>query len=233
MPLATLLNALKDLAFPPGCPGCGAMLPAGRGRVFCPSCQAGLMPVAFGEQPRALGPVDQVVSLYWHQGPAARAVRGFKYRRQIAAGASLAALWAGRADPGWLKGADLAAPVPLHPRRLLRRGFNQAALLARWLKDAGGPRWEPRLLLRTRHTRPQVGMNQLQRRENVAGAFAVRRGMKGRLQGKTVLLVDDVYTTGATCAECARVLKQAGAARVWVHTLVRAGEPKACQTPRP
>jgi ComF family protein len=114
---------------------------------------------------------------------------------------------------------DLVAPVPLHWRRRLQRGFNQAALLAAPVaRRYGVP--VTRLLRRRRATSTQAGLSHAGRRNNVAGAFAVRRGRDVR--GSRVLLVDDVFTTGATAGACAAVLKRAGAAYVAVLTLARA-----------
>jgi ComF family protein len=112
--------------------------------------------------------------------------------------------------------ADLVAPVPLHPKRLRARGFNQALLLARGLSDTPVAR---EALTRVRHTAPQVGLNPKERRENVKGAFAVPE--PAGVKGKNVLLLDDLYTTGATVRECARVLRRAGAHRVDVLTVAR------------
>jgi predicted amidophosphoribosyltransferase len=94
-------------------------------------------------------------------------------------------------------------------------------VLARGLEKTRGLSVAPRLLKRLRHTRPQVGLHPRERAANVAGAFALGRGQEALLQGRRVLLLDDVYTTGATVAECARVLLAAGAAEVAVLTLTR------------
>lgn len=123
---------------------------------------------------------------------------------------------------------DMVIPVPLHPRRLRSRGFNQSALLVRrwppWppARDrSDGPPWiAARLLKRHRPTLPQTGLNKVQRADNLKRAFSVPN--KVALEGKRVLLVDDVMTTGATANACAYALKQAGAARVDVLTLARA-----------
>jgi ComF family protein len=157
-----------------------------------------------------------------YAGPAGQAVRRFKYRGSLAAGAELAGLIARRTPAEYLAGAELLLPVPLHPWRLLRRGFNQACVLFRPLARRHGRELAAGLLRRRRHTRPQVGLDAAARRENVAGAFDLARGTAARVRGRQVLLVDDVFTTGATAAECARVLKEAGAAWVGVFTLVRA-----------
>ncbi len=186
------------------CPACGRPGPEG----LCADCRAA--PPAFGRA-RALAA---------YSGPVGEALRSFKYRRRLASGAALAA-WLVRETPAaWLAGMELVAPVPLHGRRLLGRGFNQAVVLFRPLARARGLEFAPRLLARLRHTRPQVGLKPQERRANVSGAFGVRR--PELVQGRRVLLVDDVYTTGATVSECARTLQRAGAAGVAVLTLVRA-----------
>ncbi|NJO23186.1 MAG: ComF family protein, partial [Sphingomonadales bacterium] len=116
-------------------------------------------------------------------------------------------------------GADVIVPVPLSRLRLLLRHFNQAAVLASELSRQTGVPMDPMLLRRTRWTKSQVGMTRDQRRRNIAGAFSVPRQRRSRLQGRNVLLVDDVVTTGATVDACARTLKRAGAARVEVLAL--------------
>ncbi len=113
-------------------------------------------------------------------------------------------------------------PVPLHKSKRRQRGFNQAELIARAaLKFCAADRFHlaGNVFLRKRDTDSQIGMTTHQRRENMRGAFAVSSA--GEVNGKEVLLVDDVLTTGATAAECARVLLRAGASRVWVATAAR------------
>ena len=113
---------------------------------------------------------------------------------------------------------DVVAPVPLHWRRRLARGFNQAALLARAVaRRYAAP--VSRALKRRRRTSNQAGLSHAKRRANVSGAFVVRR--PDRVRGRRVLLVDDVMTTGATASACAAALKRAGAAYVAVLTLAR------------
>ena len=132
------------------------------------------------------------------------------------------AVWLQRAAAPLLVDCDLLVPVPLHRWRLLARRFNQAAVLAGVLARQADAVAVPDLLVRTRRTRPQARLSGAQRRRNVRGAFAVRRGREGLVGGRRVLLVDDVLTTGATVAACARALRAAGAARVDVATLARA-----------
>lgn len=123
---------------------------------------------------------------------------------------------------------DLIVPMPLHWRKRWRRGFNQSGLLAREIaRRSGVP--SVNALKRVRDTRAQAGLTNAKRRLNVSGAFRVKRG-EG-LKGKSVLLIDDVLTTGATAASCARALKMAGAARVTLLTLARADRRMALDLP--
>jgi len=117
--------------------------------------------------------------------------------------------------------ADVLTPVPLARWRLWRRRYNQAALLGAALASATGIAHQPDLLRRTRHTPPQGGLDRKQRQRNVQGAFAVNPAYADTIVNRTVVLVDDVLTTGATANECARALLAAGAARVDVLTLAR------------
>jgi ComF family protein len=126
-------------------------------------------------------------------------------------------------DSGLGKSSIAVVAVPLHKTRLRQRGFNQAELIARAalkLNAADGRlQFSEGTLVRRRETRSQIGMTPHQRRENIRGAFAVAR--LEAVKGREILLVDDVYTTGATASECARVLIRAGAVRVWVATVAR------------
>ncbi len=120
-------------------------------------------------------------------------------------------------------GTIAVIPVPLHKRKQAQRGFNQAEVIARSaLKRLSWPkRFElcTGVLLRRRETGSQIGLTRHQRRENLRGAFAVNDPT--RISDRDILLIDDVYTTGTTASECARVLLRAGAARVWMATVAR------------
>ena len=117
----------------------------------------------------------------------------------------------------------IVVPVPLFRGRRRSRGFNQAELITRAaLKNLGAPsqlRLGERVLVRTRETLSQTGLTRHERRENMRGAFAVAKPEE--IAGQQVLVVDDVFTTGATVSECARVLLRAGAAKVWIATVAR------------
>ncbi len=120
-------------------------------------------------------------------------------------------------------GVIAVVPVPLHVRKQAQRGFNQAEMIARSaLQQLSRPeRFDlcTGVLVRRRETGSQIGLTRHQRRENLRGAFAVSDAT--RIVDRDILLIDDVYTTGTTASECARVLRRAGAARVWVATVAR------------
>lgn len=225
-----------DFFLPRFCLFCGGVVAEEGKAAICPDCEGkvewlespfcsccGLMfPVREGED-RVCGPCRtdppsfaraRAAAVY--EGPVAAAVKGFKFGRQMAYLPVMQRWLQAPRCRELAADADLLVPVPLHPRRLQHRGFNQALLLALAFPGAALGR---ETLARVRHTLPQVGLNPKERRENVHRAFAVSR--PGEVKGKNVLLVDDLYTTGATVRECARVLKRAGARRVEVLTVAR------------
>lgn len=182
---------------------------------------------------------DVAGSAFVYGGVILEAVKRFKYGGRVSLAMPLTALALERGacfgdgnTPGVLNPAefDLLVPVPLYRKRLYERGFNQSLEIAKELKRrwAGDPSSPSTLsisradLVRTRYTVPQTTLTMEERRVNVKGAFAVKENVKGKaFYKKRVLLVDDVYTTGSTVSECARVLKDAGAERVGVFTLMR------------
>jgi len=151
------------------------------------------------------------------EGTLREAIHRFKYSNRpslaIPLGRLMACYWDEHPIP-----SDVIVPVPLHLQRLRERGYNQAALLAQELsKSTGLPLWDG-ALKRVRQTRPQVELSAEERRENVKGAFLC---LERRVQGKRVLLVDDVCTTGATLEACSEALRAGGARSVWGFTLAR------------
>jgi ComF family protein len=151
----------------------------------------------------------------WGQlNPLARAVRALKFHGQLAVARSLGRAMASlaSAEPG-----AVVVPVPLHVDRLRERGYDQAALLARELARATGLPLAVRALRRIQPTPAQTALDAAARRSNLRGAFASSE----RAPARTIVLVDDVLTTGATVDACARALRRAGAARVVVVTVGR------------
>jgi ComF family protein len=191
----------------PLCPCCGRIFPNREGGDhLCGTCQTEPPPFA-----RA-----RAAALYDEEGPSGQAIKRFKYSRRLD---MLPVMHHWLRRPLCLElvqEVDLLAPVPLHVSRLRQRGFNQALLLAQAFPEV---KLERELLARQRPTPPQAGLNPKERRDNVKGAFAVPR--PDLVKGKRILLIDDVFTTGATVRECAKVLRRAGALQVDVLTVAR------------
>lgn len=140
-------------------------------------------------------------------------------------GLKVYASWMRLAGADLLADADVIVPAPLHWTRLIGRRFNQATWLAQTLAAGSAKKVDLFALQRTKRRKSQAGLNANQRRRNVQGAFKVSGAGARRIKGKAVLLVDDVFTTGATAEACARALKRAGASRVDVLTLARVVRP--------
>ncbi|BDQ33545.1 ComF family protein [Pseudodesulfovibrio portus] len=190
------------------CPGCGHM--SGRKDdppSLCPECRRTPPPWArLHFHGKYADPLRTLILGYKFGG-------GFGHARLLADMAERAFNGTGNAVP------DVIVPVPLHSRRLMWRGFNQATEMSRLLSRKLGRPMLQNGLVRTRNTVPQTRLGHRERQANIKDAFTAD---PGQVRGKTVLLVDDVYTTGATLRECARTLNRAGAAAVEVLVLARA-----------
>ncbi len=163
-------------------------------------------------------PFIEAISLYYYSGAVLNALHGLKYRGDISMAGPLGKIIRkGLAKRGLRP--DIIIPVPLHIKRLKERGFNQSLLIAKEAAKALRIPLDYRGLKRVRDTGAQVGLGRTGRAENIKGAFKTVRPKE--YDGKTVLLIDDVYTTGATARECATVLKNSGAS-ISVITLARA-----------
>ncbi|HDZ72909.1 MAG TPA: ComF family protein [Aurantimonas coralicida] len=231
-------HAIGRLLFPPVCPGCQAAV-TGVDTV-CPGCWAKLrfierpycevlgLPFAYdlGEgflSAEAIAdppPFARLRAAVIYQDLAARLVTALKYgdRTDLV---PLMAGWMARSGAELLGDADVVVPVPLHAGRLWRRRFNQSAEIARLLARNADIAFAPLALRRVKPTRSQVGLGSRQRRDNVRGAFRVIDTRRVEIEGRRVLLVDDVYTTGATAASATRALNRAGARDVDVLTFAR------------
>lgn len=236
-----ILTGIADLIFPPRCITCGEPLEQHGPLPFCPSCRAGIhfigsplcprcgtpFPAAEGED-HLCGecllterPYAVARSVGRYEETLLTAIHRFKYRGKTGIGDLLGGIMADFADKIWdMKIFERILPVPLHRRRLRERGFNQAVILARGLSRRFNIPLDFTSLRRDLFTPPQVGLDRKQRSANVHGAFTVTR--PERIAGRRLLLVDDVYTTGSTLTECARVLIQAKAEAVAVLTMARA-----------
>ena len=208
--LLALLRPAIDYALPPRCPGCGIIVPGPAG--FCLDCWTALAlaDIAEGGAPR---PVGRVVAATRYGEVSRAVVLAFKHGNRPRLAEVLSGLMVAAAAPLALTSEDRLVPVPLHRTRLWRRGYNQAALLARGVSRRTGAPVLLDALCRVRATSPQHHGRESRRRE-VANAFTAPHDRRAAFAGRRVVLIDDVLTTGSTAAECARVLIGAGAARV-------------------
>jgi ComF family protein len=198
-----------------------------------PLCHRLDLPLTFGSDGPQISaaaaadppPYDRARAAAVFGGVVRELIHGFKYADRHE-GRRLLARWMMGAGHELLADADLIVPVPMTRWRLMRRQFNQAALLAREVAHLSGVPFDPFALVKTKTTPEQVGSSATQRAANVAGAFAVAAAVRDRVAGGKVLVVDDVITTGATVGACARTLRTAGAARIDVLAAAMVTDPR-------
>ncbi|HET9811573.1 MAG TPA: ComF family protein [Sphingomicrobium sp.] len=235
--MESILRNVLDFALPPRCGGCGAIVDevdsfctecwrqleflgaAGCSRCGLPlkATDIDICAVCLAKPPR----LDRIRSAVAYDDISRSIALRLKYGRKVA----LARTMSRYMQPllGQAVSDVLLVPVPLHRARLWRRGFNQAAIVARDLSRRTGFPMAVDTLQRVRPTPPLKGLNLRQRRRTVAGAF--RANPAAELRGRTVVLIDDVFTTGSTANACARVLKRAGAGRVELISWARVVRP--------
>lgn len=163
---------------------------------------------------------DRGAALWLHKPPVDQSIYQFKFHNQRNFGKYYAGeMIAEYVDVliGWK--IDMIIPIPLHPGKYRKRGYNQAAVLAEEIGKLLGIPAEESVLSRIRKTGPQKKLDPGKRRQNLKGAFSVQEKKKTMLEGKTVLLIDDIYTTGSTVDEAAYVLRKAGAEKVFYLTI--------------
>jgi ComF family protein len=236
------LGLALDWLYPRHCCHCEELIDAAAGRILCRRCFDDLLerriggsvcricglPLAGATEPEVLclactaeeRSFDRARAFFAYAGPVVSIIRQFKFHGEFFLGPRFLR---GALGQGWmppdLDDADVIVPIALHPRRRRERGYDQALLLARVLAGHLGIGLGARALRRTRYTSQQALLPAGKRAENVRGAFAANEPKS--VAGRSVLLVDDVVTTGATAGECSRVLKRAGAAQVQVLALAR------------
>jgi ComF family protein len=236
------IQALQELLFPARCLGCEEQLTSSRPPLLCPDCLQGKLaipppfctccgnPLPGDENHLCLTCLDNSLaftkarSSFLYQEPIRTLVLRLKFGGNLTGLASLAAL--AKETPSFvdLNEPDFVLPVPLHIQRLRERGFNQSLLLA----QACFPEWRKKirfdLLRRNRHTVPQTRLSGTARRNNLHQAFCLEKPHHVQeVKGKNILLVDDVFTTGSTLHECAKVLLEAGAGEIEAFTVARSG----------
>lgn len=229
-----------NLLFPPVCPVCQTPFAVkGEGLIICPDCHKAIRPVLppycpccglpypSGEghlcaaclRERRYFTIHRTCALY--EGALKEAIHRFKYGGVF----PLVRVFGDLLQPTLQAltrsyPIDVMIPVPLHIRRLRERGFNQALLLVRELSKRMGIPYQERALKKIKDTPVQIALKKRERRKNLRGAFQVKD--REAIRGKAIVLVDDVYTTGATINECSRTLLKAGAKQVAVLTVARA-----------
>jgi ComF family protein len=240
--VGAFFRGLIDVITPPKCLACSKNVQVGAS--LCTGCWSKLThleepvcdmlgtPFAYDQGEGALSaaaiaappPWDRARAAVLFDDAAKGLVHALKYRDNGEAGLLMIRMMA-RAGRDLLKDSDVVIPVPLHRSRLWKRRFNQAAYLAKPLAKLADKPYATDILLRNISTRQQVGLNYEARQRNVKKAFTVPFEKQALIGGKSIMLVDDVRTTGATAAACALALKKAGAARVFVMSFALVLEP--------
>jgi ComF family protein len=231
------IGGLLDLLFPPVCPLCLTLL-RGLSPPFCGDCRADILPLPqarcsrcalpfptqegschlCGDCSRKLPLFAQVTAAGLYAGSLKTALQRFKYAGMIDLDRPLARLLLECLPPAL--DAEIIVPVPLHVSRLRRRGYNQSLLLAKELAHKLLLPLRPEILERIVDSHTQQGLSARQRALNLNGAFVAKR----RLDGRHILLIDDVMTTGTTLTSCTQALLDAGAAQVSVAVVARAAK---------
>lgn len=226
-----VFNPLLELVYPTYCAGCG-----GHGDVFCPACAQSLVRVdaavscpvcgrtvgtasVCGDCTMHKKPFEQGFFGFSYEGPLREAMHAFKFQGRKDAGRTLVRMLKDAVAPlGGL--IDVIVPLPVTERRLKERGFNQSYIIGEEIARMTGKPLIYSVLRKVRETRDQYTLSKNERKRNIRGAFAVVHGQRD-ISRKSVLLVDDLYTTGNTAAEAARTLRRAKARSVALFALAR------------
>ncbi|WP_092349296.1 ComF family protein [Desulfuromusa kysingii] len=234
--IKTFFLLLFKQLFPPACPLCGRPLSATDTDVLCDDCLAGFTPIPSSHCPLCALPFtgksnrphlcgrcirnrpayEKVYSVGLYDQSLRRAIHHFKFNRKVGLDRSLGVLLEREVEADLP--LDVVIPVPLHHKRLQQRSYNQALLLAREFAKIRNLPVLTDLLLKVKETQSQQGLSAKQRATNLQGAFAIQRS----IENATVLLIDDVLTTGATADACCQVLLTGGAKAVYVAVIGRA-----------
>lgn len=217
----SLYSTLLDLLFPPKCPFCGKLLEQGQA-LLCPNCQRDLPWTGEGQGERKGEFFTRCVAPLWYQEQVRQSHHRYKFSGVRAYAKPYGELMAQCVSDRLAGEFDVITWAPISRRRLWKRGYDQSRLLA---QEIGARLGVPcvQLLDKVRHTPAQSRLSEdSERRANVLGAYALHPG--AAVQGRRILLVDDVVTTGSTLSECARILRTAGGAQVVCAVLAAAGQ---------
>lgn len=236
--LKLFLDSFQELLFPSFCLQCRKRLPCRTTPLLCDECLTSVSPISSPRcnccgMPFMAGEdhfcglclkntyaFDLARSAVRYQEPVISLISSLKFNRSLTGLNTLAAIAGNTPGVKNLSEPELILPVPLHIKRLRERQFNQTTLICQACFPAFRHIVNPDILQRKRATPPQTGLSGAERRKNLAGAFSLKN--RDLVKGKNILLVDDVFTTGSTVNECAKVLKKAGAEKIEVFTLARA-----------
>lgn len=239
-PFLFIAHSLLDFAFPPLCLLCNDPVDRPGSRWLCAKCRDRFRASHASRNACSrcsqnldyrscpcehvwTHPFDRIHSFLDYDDDCQRIMKEIKYRGKKSLAIEMGALFSDSIPQDYLSPGILTTVIPLHKNRKLKRGYNQAEQLARgFLKNHPTLAFHPNLMYRRRATGTQTKLTREQRKENLARAFGLHERYKDLVHGKTVLLIDDVVTTGATTGVCADVLRGAGAQKVFVLSLVRA-----------
>ncbi len=239
--ISSLSKLAELILFPSFCELCSSLLELSEERIICRSCWERMIPYSLSyclccghffegsvephlcqECTATRPPFTYHRSYGRYRGKLKDAILLYKYRYFQVLGGNFARLilrTLGKDENIWWK-ADVIIPVPLHPKRKKMRGFNQAKIIAEKLARLRGIKLEDGVLAKVKNVPPQTLLEMDEREENVSGAFRVVD--EDKIRGKTIILVDDVYTTGSTVKECSSVLRKAGAKEIRAITVAQA-----------
>jgi ComF family protein len=205
--LRKLWTSILDLVYPPKCPVCRRVIEVHG--AWCAKCLTGILsPREINLLTHRLTALDSCLAICEYEAGLKRLLHDMKFRQQERYALHLRwILYKGLQQRKYKIDCDLVVPVPLHKDRLAERGYNQTALLFKEWAQRQGLRWCEDVLVRRRATEAQWKLGLSERKRNIKGAFYVTR--PAEVIGKRILLVDDIFTSGVTLEECAKVLKQA------------------------
>ena len=213
-----IVYSLRDFLFPPVCPSCEGNLQADE--IICSSCYDKLAAETFSYSPsvRIIGNTAEVSVLLPYDSMCRRIVHALKYHGVASIGSVMGKLMAQKTLKDFsVSGSAILIPVPLHPDKLLERGYNQSEYLARGFSSFSGHKIKTGILKRIKYTETQTHLSPDERSENVRNAFVFTG--KSSLSEQDIILIDDVMTTGSTLASCVRTLVNGGAEKILVSVM--------------